>query len=162
MKKVTQERIDRVTRDAADKVRQYGHMVMAVFPDTESDPPMPGFSYTAGLVTTYSHPEVIVFGLPPEVAHQLLNAVAARIKNGELRIEDGMRDDKTLIGMSVVFRAVPPEQVRGHLNMARALQDDVRAFQMIWPDAAGRFAWDSGFDEKYRDAQPLLFMRAAH
>ena len=38
------------------------------------------FSYTVGLWHSFEQAEVVVFGLPEEVAHELLNAVADNVE----------------------------------------------------------------------------------
>jgi len=41
----------------------------------------PGFAYSVGLFETYQHPEIICFGLKPDVLHEIINDVAKIIHN---------------------------------------------------------------------------------
>jgi hypothetical protein len=40
--------------------------------------------------------------------------------------------------------------------MAVDFYGEVPANQLVWPDMEGRFPWQDGFDERYRDQQVLL------
>ena len=56
--------------------------------DGADDPP---FSYTVGLFRTYSHPELIVFGLPQEQANTLLSQAVEFIQQGRSLDSDAAR-----------------------------------------------------------------------
>src|ERR1700733_4220828 len=44
---------------------------------------LPSFAYSIGLTQTYSHPEIICFGLPNNLGHSIINDIAEIIKRGE-------------------------------------------------------------------------------
>ncbi|MDR5744441.1 DUF4262 domain-containing protein [Caballeronia sp. LZ029] len=135
----------------------HGHAVIGIAADAKAKPPTPGFAYTVGLETTYGQPELIIFGLPYDVAHGVLNDIAARIKNDGFAPKDGDSDDQTLRGNRVFFRAVPASVIGKHLRIAHVLREDVSALQIIWPDPFGKFPWEDGADLRYAYAQPLLY-----
>ena len=94
---------DRSEEKAADDVRQFGwHVVM--IPEKDGTP---GWAFTVGLMKTFGHPEVVVFGLDQEVAHLVLNDVSARVRDG-LKIVDGTRADELLeaIGLGVLLDGI--------------------------------------------------------
>lgn len=116
-----------------------------------SDDLGPAFAYTTGL-TEFSRPELLIYGLEPELAGPILNRAA------ELLIDDEALFDAPRIGR--ILR--PPYQVAAlpavdtaELTVTRLLYGpDVPVVQLIWPDAAGRFPWEPGYAYPL-DAQPL-------
>jgi hypothetical protein len=60
--------LDRQERNFVDQVRQHGWFDTNVFGEDES----PGFSYTTGFWLRAKAPEIIVFSLRPEIAHDSL------------------------------------------------------------------------------------------
>lgn len=138
-------------------IATHGHAVIGITADTKSKRPTPGFAYTVGLEETYGHPELIVFGLPYEVAHGVLNDLAARIKQDSLALNDNDSDDRTLRGQRVFFRTVRSELVGKYLRIAYVLSDSTRAVQVVWPDPFGKFPWEDGFEDRYTFAQPSLY-----
>ena len=60
-------------------IETYGWHVIKVLEDDEG----PGFAFTIGLFKRFGHPELIVFGLPLDTMHEMLNAA------GEAEMPDG-------------------------------------------------------------------------
>ena len=60
----------------------------------------PSFVYSIGLFETYNQPEIICFGLPQKLGHEIINDVAELIKKGET-----IRLTPT---MTVFFKTVEP------------------------------------------------------
>jgi hypothetical protein len=140
------------------RIDQHGWTVMGVFADPEAQPPVPSFAYTIGLTENCQHPELVIMGLPPEVAQSILAGACERIKQGTLTCQDSASDDRVVEGYSVMFRTVHPNHLPDYLRAARAIEgDDVRAVQIIWPDPAGTFPWQTGADPDYAGHQMLLF-----
>ncbi|PPK92193.1 uncharacterized protein DUF4262 [Kineococcus xinjiangensis] len=131
-------------------IADHGWMVMAV-PEGEG---APGFSHTVGL-TERRLPEVIVYGLAPDVALQLLNDVAGRMAAGE-EFADGqpiaglLRGDHVL-SLHDAIRLTDP------LGAAFQLygEEDVRVRQLAVPDREGRPPWDPRYAVPH--LQPVLF-----
>lgn len=92
---VRQELVSKVHRD----IERVGWSVIGVFP-TEGDEPKASYSYTIGLLETEQHPELIVFGLPPEQAHGILSCAVDLIREGT-RLEAGRRYGRVLRGFDV-------------------------------------------------------------
>jgi len=69
---------ENIVEKANADIEQYGWSTMYV--DANRERGMESLSYTIGLDETYDHPEVIVFGLPAETAHNILSAIAHAIK----------------------------------------------------------------------------------
>jgi hypothetical protein len=134
-------------------VEKFGWHVILV-PDDASGP---GFAFTIGLFRTYRHPEVIVFGLPQALAHQLLNVIGNDVKSGT-RVGAGDRSDKYLENASCAFLDFPLRGYEQFLGYARWFYegDEFPALQCVWPDVAGHFPWEDAAADATRTRQPIL------
>ena len=120
-------------------IEQYGWMVQAVF---GSGPRRPDLAYTVGL-TGLGHPELVVFGLPVETAHPLLNDLGERVRSGET----------LAAGTELSFGAWPhrvhllsaPHPDRVLFQATRTYGRPVPALQAVWDDRSGRFPWQPGY-----------------
>lgn len=139
-------------------IETIGWTTIGVFPG-EGDEPTPPFSYSIGF-QEHEHPELIVVGLSPNVAHFIIAAFYERVaagekfKDGEL-VEDILDDDYI-----VKMQALPPDGVP--LNMARRYYgtDELPALQVVWPDREGHFPGDEHFNPEYDDVQNLEKIRS--
>jgi hypothetical protein len=57
-------------------IETYGWHVRKVLKDETG----PGFTYTVGLYYTFKHPEIIIVGLNPDPAHDLLSGMVEEIR----------------------------------------------------------------------------------
>ncbi|WP_435204950.1 DUF4262 domain-containing protein [Micromonospora sp. bgisy143] len=122
--------------------------------DDDPDTSVP-FAYTVGL-TAHDHPELIAAGLPPEVAHSLLNDLALRIYDTAERFTHGQRISDLIAGYDAIIIDGPPtDELLPGMAINRYGRDRVRLQQMVWPDQQGRFPWDNGYTFDPR-AQPLI------
>jgi hypothetical protein len=139
------ERMAELLEEQKANIERVGWAAVGVFPTTHDPPETPHFTYSVGFHETLDLPEVIVFGLGAETGHSLLADVYERGKAGET-FEPGVRYDGFLVDYPVEFREVAAP--RRPLNMARAhyRPDDFPAMQLCWPDKAGRFPWEDGYD----------------
>lgn len=118
-------------------IEKYGWMVQGVFPTEES----PGqkqykFCYTVGL-TGKGLPEFIEYGLTLEIGKVILNQLAQRAVDGA-RLEHG-----TLIEFQNGFYGALLTAVNlSDLTLARRFYPIVRAFQLVFQDAAHRWPND--------------------
>ncbi len=133
--------------DVETSVRAHGWHCIAV----EESMDEPGFAYTIGLGATFQHPEIVVVGLPRDVAHQLLADIANDLKKGIRCSPEKARDD-LLEGLSVAFREVHHTQIEARMGGAMAFYRKARlaltALQLFWPDKQGRFPFEPGCDFK--------------
>ncbi|MCG8463819.1 MAG: DUF4262 domain-containing protein [Xanthomonadales bacterium] len=122
-----------MSKDTITKhIKQYGWHRLSVFdPNGEKE----NFSYTIGLEESYSHPEVIVFGLPHEVAHSILWQVVNEIKSGRVfelnkRQADILDDD-----LDVLFKPLINSAYDEYLGTAiDYYEKPFRTYVMFWPD----------------------------
>ena len=141
--------------DAA--ITQNGFYPSAVLDD-------PSWLYTVGLLKTWSHPELIVFGLGPQNAYGGISAVVDEIRSGVVH-PVGRDKPFDIQGVASCFIPVledywkyPCDYLLGasHYYGATGAPYDPRALQLVWADEEGRFPWDESFDGEPAGRQPLL------
>lgn len=137
-------------------IAEYGLHVVTVPEDAEG----PGFSFSVGLWESFQQPEVILFGLPGEVATELINLVADEADEGQ-RFLDGTRHEGLLQDYPVRFLEVPKSRYGEFLGIASWAYEgeDFAAVQLVWPDKQGRWPWDPSAREVFRAGQPVLGQR---
>jgi Domain of unknown function (DUF4262) len=136
-----------------EDIQRYGLHVLKVAGGND----WPEFAYSVGLFESYDHPEVIVLGLPSDVAHHILNALADVIRSGK-RFGPEDETEDLLEGYSCKFLAVPFEQMFAHFGWAIWYYDG-RAFpvlQLVYPDRSGRWPWAPGVSPGFLSQQPVL------
>ncbi|WP_161604969.1 DUF4262 domain-containing protein [Cellulomonas massiliensis] len=148
-----QGRRDGHERRLVELVARYGWAVQHVLPGADE----PAFSYTVGL-SRVGLPELVLFGHGPDCAHDLLNAVAGRLWDGAPYRDDALVDDVLVRGSLMLVRAVDTTR---HLVWAHELAAGrwpVDAWQLVLPDAEGRWPWEEGSEVAHL---PLLGVPAA-
>ncbi|MFJ6199129.1 DUF4262 domain-containing protein [Micromonospora sp. NPDC092111] len=124
-------------------IDQVGWAVTLVPPDPDDS--TAAFAYTVGL-TAHDHPELLIAGLDPAIAQQLLNDLAARVYDRAERFTHGQRISDLIAGYDATIVAGPAtEQLRPGAALARYGLRQVRLQQIVWPDQAGRLPWDDGY-----------------
>ena len=123
----------------------------------EGEPPL---IYTVGRLYHLGAPELAVMGLPLESAGGILNQMT--------REEIGRNDGEVcakLANFPLAFRVVHPDRWTNS-TFATAVRfytalgwppSALQALQMVWPDPAGKFPWEAGWDRKYDAYQPKLW-----
>ena len=141
-------------RRIIDDVAKYDWHVVAVRPDKSS---LLSFSFTVGLFKTFDHPELVLFGLPDDAAHGLFSACVERVKQGAVFADGQVRTD-LLTHHSIAVFSIDPSFYEEFLGSAIGYYDTLEfpALQLVWPDKANRFPWDSNFDSACEGLQKLL------
>jgi hypothetical protein len=134
-------------------IETYGWHVIKVYEDDEG----PGFAFTIGLFQRFEHPELILFGLPPDTMHLMLNGAGEAVRAGR-RYTAGENSHDILENYSCTFRPVPRRHYKEYLGTARWYYqgDDFPVLQMVWPDREHRYPWAAPSDAWIRTAQPVL------
>lgn len=137
-------------RSMREKIDCYGWAVQWI----ERSKLYPSWAYTVGL-TEHDLPELVVTGLQPDRAMEVLNGFAAHLMHApepEPGTRQQIRDD-----LSVEFVALT--EPSAHLHTAIALcGSSVRAVQLVYPDDRGHWPWHPGF-RGGRGGQPVLGRR---
>jgi hypothetical protein len=133
-----------------DMIARYGWAVQGVFGSDTS----PTFSYTVGLAAK-GLPEIVVFGLPAQVAHQFLNDLGRRFTSTGVPPLD---TDLTDIAEDYPARLVPVPRAEADKYMfaTKHRYPAYTAVQLVWVDTNSLFPWESGFDPDLALKQPIL------
>ena len=142
-------------------IAEHGVFIQGVFPTKES-PGVP-FAYSVGIPTTVpGAAEVIVMGLDPNTGAEIINEVVDRLKAGET-FTDGQAVTGLVERFALAFRTVSRRHYADYVGAAQVYHqgDQFALLQLCWPDTHGRFPWQEGFEERFREKQPLLFKEEA-
>jgi hypothetical protein len=101
--------------------------------------------YTIGL-TDHARPELILFGLPPDISRPVLQSVAGEVIAGRRVFTAGDFADDVLEGHQVQFVAVtePDRHLPVAAQFYAARDTAVEALQIVWPDRHHRWPWQPG------------------
>lgn len=123
-----------------DLIKEYGHALQGVFGDGGTNDT---FTYTVGL-SGMDHPELIIIGLPYQVAGVLLNDMADRVHQGQ-RFAAGQIIDDLVHNFPVVLIEVSDTTERLTVsNALYAIREPITALQIVYPDAESRWPWQEG------------------
>ena len=154
--------IDLVLRTAQDDsdrtvlgdVARVGWHIVGITEDV--DPPLPPYAFSVGMYYTLGSPELVVAGLPAEVAAELINALGDAVRGGRALACD-MPITGFLTGYDVVLKPVSPTRYKSDLGYAvwfyRNLPQGFPCWQVFWPDQAGHFPWDAACPPAMRTRQ---------
>jgi len=148
--------------DHADKIEWMietdGFAVEPVPMDLESDPPRAGYTYTIGLPAHVGFPEVVVFGLKPAQARNLLVLVRNMCQAGtEIPL------DAEVVGMldhdlRCRFATVDLDEWGALFTTAVAWYrgEPFELVQLVYPDPNGFLPYEPGFDQHRIHSQPVI------
>lgn len=133
---------------------QHGAAVMHVAGDDSG----PAYAFSVGAWRRFGKPEVVVIGLPQEVAHSVVNTYVQRVGQGE-RLQPGQLYEGFLQGCPVTFEKVALQHYPEYLGSAFLVYNgpDFPAVQLIVssPDDA-KFPWQPDAPGGFREYQPVL------
>jgi hypothetical protein len=137
-------------------VKKHGWFAASV---EDAEPP---FLYTIGLVATYGHPELIIFGLQPRTAHSVLTDISGQIGRGVSFAAEATYPGILAGEFSIGIRSVHPSHHPVYLGYAMGYcryigrTDQLSAVQIFWPDDNGKLPWDANSDADIAARQPRL------
>lgn len=117
----------------------------------------PSFAYSVGLFETYNQPEIICFGLPQKLGHEIINDVAELIKQGQT-IKTKTNYDNIFKNSRAEFLPVDERNIDDYFGAALNYYDKIKfpAVQLVWTDRNNKFPWEDNFEEAFLYDQPLL------
>jgi hypothetical protein len=119
----------------------------------------PPYVYTCGLMTTFGHPELIMFGLKGDERFAILDAMVNGLQSGRSFAKPGKYDSVTDM-WPIAVRKVHPIQHEFYFDYAmehcRHRSCGLEAMQVFWPDDHGRYPFDVGCDRAVYESQPRL------
>jgi hypothetical protein len=147
------DKLDDHERHFVAKVRQHGWFATDVFADGEG----PGFTYTTGFWHGRKVPEIIVFSLPPDIAHDVLWDVYRGVSTG-MAFPAEQRLSTIFANVEGVLLPVSRQFYPDFLGWSRWFYggDDWPCLQLLWPDPNGIFPWQAEHEERYANRQPNL------
>ncbi|WP_371764686.1 DUF4262 domain-containing protein [Massilia sp.] len=136
-----------------DNIAEYGWHCVRILEDAD----LPGYAFTIGNFQSYKHPEFIIFGLPSEVAHQVLNLAVSGLNKGAI-FDLSVPTDELLNGYPCVFVEVPESEYREHVGFCRWYYEgnNFPLYQIVWPSRDGKFPWHVEASDSFRARQPVL------
>lgn len=137
------------------KILEYGWVIQAVFADEATD--APSFAYTTGL-HDHGLPELLAFGLPTQVSHQLLNDLACdqMLRKATAQPLTGPRQHPNW-PMAMHLLPADPHRCEDYATFAWSRSQARASFvQVVWPDPQAVLPWEHGFDTAFNRYQPIL------
>jgi hypothetical protein len=143
-------------RTVMANIAKHGWHVVQI-PD---DPQSSGWVFSVGMWHTLGSPELAVFGMAANDAAHLINHIGEHVRSGQSVGPDVVFDDVLEDGRPVTFRRADSSWYRPMFGYATwfARRPPLPVAQVVWGDAQGRFLWDDGIDDWYRDTQPALWI----
>ena len=134
-------------------IRKHGWIHTSVFADDKG----PGFTFTTGFWLTLAFPEILVFSMKKEQAHDIYWHMFRQIRNGHV-FELAKPIGNVLVDLDVVLIPLPAHQLREYCGWSRWFYggDAFQCVQLVWPDAKGFFPWQPGADPSFANSQPDL------
>src|SRR5688572_14122973 len=134
-------------------ITKYGLQVIMVNGSNYS----PSFAYSIGLFETYGQAEIICFGLPEKLGHEIINDVADLMKSGET-IKAYTNYDNIFKDSRAEFLSVDNRNIDDYFGVALNYYNTTKfpALQLVWTDRKDKLPWESGFEEEFIHKQPLL------
>ena len=144
---------DKSEQKVINDIATYGWHCVNIMADGE----LPSYSFTIGLFQSYGHPELIIFGLKAEVAHQILAIVADAAKSGD-PLDLTQPTDALLNNYSCCFVQVPLTEYRDNVGYCRWYYqgNGFPLYQIVWPSRSGLFPWHPDATSEFRATQPVI------
>jgi hypothetical protein len=144
---------DRSEQKVIDDVAKFGWHCVHIQAEGE----FVEYTFTVGLLQTYKHPELIIFGLPAMVSHQILTTAADAARSGA-PLDLSQPTDELLEDYPCCFAKVPRAKYREHVGFARWYYegDDFTLYQVIWPCRSGFYPWHPRATAEFKRAQPVI------
>lgn len=122
------------------------------------EPDCPQFAFTVGLYYQFLQPEILIMGIDLAMSAQILNGIGEAMRSGR-KIVPGRYDD-FVAGYPVELAPIDLAFYEEYLGYAtwfyRSLPHPYPAMQCIWPDKAGVFPDESGYDTRVFQIQRVL------
>ena len=138
-----------------EQISKHGWAVSGVYGDDEAPP----WAYSVGMWLTCQSAELVVCGPPVQNAAGLINAIGARIADGDQIGPDDVLDD-----VCPARLALRPVDMSWRMTSMFTVSDEFYGFvrppylQVVWADKNGRFPWEPRFQTAFDGLQPLLWL----
>lgn len=118
----------------------------------------PPFAYTVGLFGL-AHPELLIFGVPPNTAAGVLNDLGNRVRDGANLVAGELITFKDWPHRIIAEHVPNPGEIVFSANRHYQRPDavSVPVLQLSYDDTAGRFPWDEGYAAPEMQPRPGTF-----
>ncbi|UIJ45278.1 DUF4262 domain-containing protein [Sphingomonas cannabina] len=144
------EALDSAEQSFVAKIREHGWFRTGVFADADGL----GFSYTTGFWRNAGHPELIMFGMKDETAHDIFwDLYRGAVAGIDLPV--GKRAEGIFGNAPAYVFPVAKRHYKDHLGWSRWFYagDEFPCLQIVWPDRTGLFPWEDQFDRSFENSQ---------
>ncbi|WP_153213846.1 DUF4262 domain-containing protein [Tritonibacter litoralis] len=150
---VQPEELDEAEKTFVTNIREYGWAATHVAEEAD----LLGFSYTTGFWHHFGQPELILFSLPPESAHQIFWIFAEAYEAKQTFPED-QPFEGVLDQWDVILKTVSKGHYPCYVNWSRWFYngEDFPQQQLFFPAATGDFPWEPNAPEDFVNLQPNL------
>lgn len=140
-----------------DDVSEFGWHCVHVLGEAE----LVEYSFTVGLFHSFGHPELVIFGLPAKIAHQVLSIAANAAKAGE-PLDLSAPSDALFENCTCFFAEIPANERYEHLGFGLWFYqgNSFPAYQVIWPSRSGLFPWHPSATVEFKRSQPIIALVA--
>jgi hypothetical protein len=135
-------------------VERDGWHIVKIF----EEPGSPKFAFTVGLYYQFLQPEILIMGIDLSMSARILNNIGEAMRSGR-KITPGRYPDfvdgfeAELVPIDLAFY----EEYLGYATwFYRSRPHPYPAMQCVWPDKAGLFPTDPGYDDRFFALQRLL------
>jgi hypothetical protein len=139
------------------KIDEHGWFVTMVAPRLGEEGDC--FAYSTGLFYRFGQPEIIMFGLPLDTMHRIINIIGEQMKKGIIFTPDQDYAD-VLERYSCQFRFVDKSHYKEHLGWSSWFYEgqEYPTLQCFWPDKNSYYPWQDECSSGVRELQPFLFL----
>jgi hypothetical protein len=150
---VDPSKLDKHEQHVVANIREHGWFAHHIGADNEG----PGFCYTTGFWLKFGYPELIVFSLRSQTAHNTFWHIYHELEAG-WRIPAGAETGEIFRNIPAVLLPVAQRHYRDHLDWSRWFygNDKFECLQLVYPDRDGHFPWSADASADSRTAQPDL------
>ena len=144
---------DPAEQQVIDNIAKYGWHCVGISEENDEA----AYAFTVGLFHTYKHPELVIFGLRGEIAHQILSlAVDAILRNEALDLASPT--EELLKGYPCCFAEVPASNYHEYVGFCRWFYrgNAFPLYQIVWPSRTGLFPWHPDATQEFKLAQPVI------
>jgi hypothetical protein len=142
--------LDDAERNFVEGIRQHGWMQTHALDEDDK----PGFCFTTGFEVSIGHPEILAFKIDNKIANEIFWVLYHCAENGK-PVPRAVRASGILPNDDAYVFPVAKRHYADYLGWSRWFYrgDGFECLQVVWPDEAGVFPWEDGFDVKYAEAQ---------
>lgn len=118
---------------------------------------LPNFSYSIGLYETYNQPEIIIVGLKQDINHIIINNIAYAYKEACF-FENGEYYENMLDNFKCLVLDVNQKYYDEYVGQALEYYGDNKfpIQQIVWPATNGKFPFDEGAPDSFKQWEPVL------